>query len=162
ELVGCPDPEPAFRRFFAPAQDALPADLDEIGSRYVGALAREVEAWVRVLPTEAPIGVCFSGGIDSGAVFLVLEHVLAALDLGPHGVGGPPAGARAPAVRAAAPPIGGGARAGLFPGADRGRSGVARSERSRSRHRGLQASRRRVRDDGDRPLPGHPAALPGL
>jgi asparagine synthase (glutamine-hydrolysing) len=84
ELVGCPDPEPEFRRFFAPAQDALPADLDEIGRRYVGALAREVEAWVRALPRDAPIGVCFSGGIDSGAVFLVVEHVLAARDLDPQ------------------------------------------------------------------------------
>src|SRR2546423_2245111 len=31
ELIGCPDPSPAYTRFFTPTRDALPGDLDEIG-----------------------------------------------------------------------------------------------------------------------------------
>ena len=42
QLVGCPDPDPTYTRFFTPERDALPADLDEIGRRYIGALADEV------------------------------------------------------------------------------------------------------------------------
>ncbi len=37
-LVGCPDPEPSYTRFFTPARGVLPPDLDEIGRLYVGAL----------------------------------------------------------------------------------------------------------------------------
>ena len=84
ELVGCPDPEPSFHRFFAPRQDALPADLDEIGRRYIGALATEIAGWLAQIPPEAPIGICFSGGIDSGAVFLVTEHLLSRGGLRPQ------------------------------------------------------------------------------
>jgi asparagine synthase (glutamine-hydrolysing) len=84
ELVGCPDPEPILQRFFAPARETLPADPQEIGRRYVGALATEIEKWLRAIPSDAPIGVCFSGGIDSGAVLLVTEHVLRSLSMGPQ------------------------------------------------------------------------------
>ena len=84
ELVGCPDPEPTLERFFSPAQDALPADPKEIGRRYVGALAEEIAGWLRQVPSDSPIGVCFSGGIDSGAVFLVTEHLLRALGMRPQ------------------------------------------------------------------------------
>src|SRR5207244_7783820 len=41
-LVGCPDPSPTYTRFFAPQRATLPPDLDEIGRRYIGALADEV------------------------------------------------------------------------------------------------------------------------
>jgi asparagine synthase (glutamine-hydrolysing) len=86
QLVGCPDPDPTYERFFTPAREALPADLDEIGRQYVGALAEEVAKHLqhieRVAPG-APIGVCFSGGVDSGAVFLVTEHVMRRLGVSP-------------------------------------------------------------------------------
>jgi len=82
-LVGCPDPDPTYTRFFTPERDALPADLDEIGRRYVGALADEVSGWIRRLDPAAPIGVAFSGGIDSGAVFVVAYHALLRLGLSP-------------------------------------------------------------------------------
>ena len=42
-LVGCPDPDPVYTRFFAPQMNALPASIDEIGARYIGAMAAEVE-----------------------------------------------------------------------------------------------------------------------
>ena len=83
QLVGCPDPDPTYTRFFDPPRDALPANLDEIGRRYIGAVADEIAKWLRAIDTRAPLGVCFSGGIDSGAVFLTTYHVLQRLGLNP-------------------------------------------------------------------------------
>ena len=75
-LVGCPDPNPHYQRFFAPQRNRLPADLDQIGQRYIGQLASECERWLDRLDPREPIGVLFSGGIDSGSVLLVLYHLL--------------------------------------------------------------------------------------
>jgi asparagine synthase (glutamine-hydrolysing) len=75
-LVGCPDPNPAHRRFFAPPRAVLPADLDLIGERYVAALVQEVAAWLATVPDREPLGVLFSGGIDSGAVLLAVYQAL--------------------------------------------------------------------------------------
>ena len=76
-LVGCPDPDPVYNRFFDPERNALPEDLDAIGKAYIGALAEEVACWLdHAVPEQEPVGVCFSGGIDSGAVFLVAYHVM--------------------------------------------------------------------------------------
>jgi asparagine synthase (glutamine-hydrolysing) len=82
-LVGCPDPNPTYRRFFAPERNALPPDLDVIGKAYVGALHDEVCKWLRQRAIDGPIGVCFSGGIDSGSVFLVTYHALLSLGMKP-------------------------------------------------------------------------------
>ena len=78
-LVGCPDPNPTHERFFDPPRGTLPPDLDLIGERYVEALMFELRGWLAALPAGAarePIGVCFSGGIDSGAVLLALNRAL--------------------------------------------------------------------------------------
>jgi asparagine synthase (glutamine-hydrolysing) len=86
KLVGCPDPDPTYTRFFTPARGVLPADLDIIGRQYVEALAHETTQWLRAIDTRtpsAPIGVCFSGGIDSGAVFLTTYHAMLALGMAP-------------------------------------------------------------------------------
>ena len=83
QLVGCPDPDPTYTRFFAPLRNVLPTDLGEIGRRYIGALAEATAKWLRQVPEREPIGVCFSGGIDSGAVFLVTYHVLRKLGMNP-------------------------------------------------------------------------------
>jgi len=83
QLVGCPDPDPTYTRFFDPPRDALPANVDEIGRRYIGAVAEEIAKWLRAIDTRAPLGVCFSGGIDSGAVFLTTYHVMQRLGLNP-------------------------------------------------------------------------------
>jgi asparagine synthase (glutamine-hydrolysing) len=64
----------------APALERLPRDLDVIGREYVGALRREVAQWVKAIPSSEPIGVLFSGGVDSGAVLLTVYRVL--LDMG--------------------------------------------------------------------------------
>lgn len=87
QLIGCPDPDPIYTRFFTPRTDALGTDLDDIGRRYIEATALEVEKWLRRIeatPGRAePIGVEFSGGIDSGAVFLVVYHTMLRMGLSP-------------------------------------------------------------------------------
>src|SRR4051812_29033859 len=82
-LIGCPDPDPIYTRFFDPAHNTQSTSLDEIGRAYVGALAEEIRKWLLRIPAQEPIGVCFSGGIDSGAVFLTTYHVLRSLGLSP-------------------------------------------------------------------------------
>ncbi len=75
-LIGCPDPNPIYTRFFTPQRNRLSTNLDEIGAAYIGALATECDKWLNTLDRREPIGVLFSGGIDSGALFLVLHHLL--------------------------------------------------------------------------------------
>jgi asparagine synthase (glutamine-hydrolysing) len=87
-LVGCPDPDPTYTRFFDPPRAVFPADLDEIGRRYIGALADEIAKWLTALDRNAgdrpePIGVAFSGGVDSGSAFLVTYYTMLRLGLSP-------------------------------------------------------------------------------
>jgi asparagine synthase (glutamine-hydrolysing) len=85
-LVGCPDPDPIYTRFFTPERGTLKPDLDEIGRRYLGAAQSEIEKWLQAIERGgqgAPIGVSFSGGIDSGAVFLLVYHTMLRLGLSP-------------------------------------------------------------------------------
>jgi asparagine synthase (glutamine-hydrolysing) len=83
QLVGCPDPDPVYERFLAPASGTLPADLDVIGRAYISALADEIAQWLLSIPRDEPVGACFSGGIDSGGVFLVTWHVMRKLGMHP-------------------------------------------------------------------------------
>ena len=76
QLVGCPDPDPVYTRFFTPPRGTLPEDTAEIGKQYIGALAEEIGRWLERVPETEPIGVCFSGGIDSGSVFLTTYFVM--------------------------------------------------------------------------------------
>ncbi len=69
-LIGCPDPNPEHVRFVAERPAALTAKVDAIGHSYVGALHTQVGHWLDSQPEREPIGVLFSGGIDSGSVFL--------------------------------------------------------------------------------------------
>jgi asparagine synthase (glutamine-hydrolysing) len=86
-LVGCPDPDPTYTRYFTPARGILPPDLDALGRRYIGALADEIAKWLKGIDAGGsrlePIGVAFSGGIDSGAVLLVTYYVMLRLGLAP-------------------------------------------------------------------------------
>src|SRR5690348_12978197 len=75
-LVGCPDPNPVHRRFFDPPRGMLPPDLDVIGRRYIEAVYAELRRWLVAHDPAAPIGVPFSGGIDSGAVLMCLNALL--------------------------------------------------------------------------------------
>src|SRR5262249_45241351 len=81
QLVGSPAPTPVHRRFFDPPRGVLPPDLDTIGEAYVRALLDEIALWLDGLggvPRQEPLGVLFSGGVDSGAVLLALYHQLLA------------------------------------------------------------------------------------
>ncbi len=75
-LLGCPDPNPVYHRYFSPQRNDLPADITAIGSAYIGAVAVGVSNWLHHIPADAPVGVCFSGGIDSTAVLAVTHHVM--------------------------------------------------------------------------------------
>jgi asparagine synthase (glutamine-hydrolysing) len=83
QLVGCPDPDPVYTRFFTPAQGGMSTDLDQIGAAYMGALAEEISQWLTRVPAQEPIGVCFSGGVDSGSVFLTTYHLMLKLGMSP-------------------------------------------------------------------------------
>jgi asparagine synthase (glutamine-hydrolysing) len=82
-LVGCPDPDPTYTRFFSPLQNSLPPDLDQIGHFYISVLAKEISAWLSRIPENSPVGVCFSGGIDSGAVFLMTYWLMKKIGINP-------------------------------------------------------------------------------
>ncbi len=75
-LVGCPDPNPVHERFFDPPRGTLPGDLDLIGRQYIEAVYSELRRWLLAQYPMAPIGVPFSGGIDSGAILLCLYRLL--------------------------------------------------------------------------------------
>ena len=75
-LIGCPDPNPSYQRFFDPPRGVLPPDVDLIGRHYIETLYTELETWLAAQDPAAPIGVPFSGGIDSGSVLLCLYKVL--------------------------------------------------------------------------------------
>jgi len=78
-LLGCPDPSPVLTRYFDPQANSQSSDLTEIGSRYIGSLADECSQWLDQIDrtdASAPVGVLFSGGIDSGSLFLVLYHLM--------------------------------------------------------------------------------------
>jgi asparagine synthase (glutamine-hydrolysing) len=72
ELLGCPDPNPKYTRFLSPERNSLPANLDVIGEQYVARLSQECDRWIDTIPSTEPIGVLFSGGIDSGAVLIAI------------------------------------------------------------------------------------------
>jgi len=83
QLIGCPDPDPKYTRFFDPQPGQLPADLDQIGQAYIGALADEISRFLQSVPEREPLGVCFSGGVDSGSVFLTTYYVMRKLGMNP-------------------------------------------------------------------------------
>lgn len=81
ELLGCPDPNPVYERFFRPERNSLTKMTNEqIGELYIRNLYQEIKKWLKFRAKEGPIGVTFSAGIDSGSVFLLTYHAL--LELG--------------------------------------------------------------------------------
>lgn len=81
ELLGCPDPNPVYERFFKPERnkykDESPARIGEI---YIGAIYKEIKKWIQSRAKTGPIGLTFSAGIDSGALFLLAYNAI--LELG--------------------------------------------------------------------------------
>lgn len=84
QLLGCPDPSPEYKRFFNPKQNSMDGDLDAIGEKYIGTLANECRRWLNTIPENEPVGVLFSGGIDSGSVFVVLYKLMLEMGMSPQ------------------------------------------------------------------------------
>jgi asparagine synthase (glutamine-hydrolysing) len=77
ELLGCPDPNPVYTRFFKPERNKFSSyDPSEIGKIYIRTLYEEIRKWLQLRAKTGPIGVAFSAGIDSGSVFLLTYHAL--------------------------------------------------------------------------------------
>ena len=84
ELLGCPDPNPVYERFFTPQRNKLKdLTLEEIGKIYVGTVYDEIKKWLRNRAVSGPIGVSFSAGIDSGSIFVLTYHALRELGENP-------------------------------------------------------------------------------
>ena len=84
ELLGCPDPNPIYSRFFTPERNKFAADtMEQIGKDYIGAVYNEIKKWLQFRAKTGPIGVTFSAGIDSGSVFLLIYHALKELGESP-------------------------------------------------------------------------------
>jgi asparagine synthase (glutamine-hydrolysing) len=84
ELLGCPDPNPVYERFFNPQRNKLQGmDPEEIGNAYMKALYAEIKKWLQTKASRGPVGVSFSAGIDSGSVFLLTYHALRELGESP-------------------------------------------------------------------------------
>ena len=84
ELLGCPDPNPVYERFFTPERNILPKDdITKIGEHYIGTVYKEIKKWLIHRAKSGPVGVTFSAGIDSGSVFLLTYHALRELGESP-------------------------------------------------------------------------------
>jgi asparagine synthase (glutamine-hydrolysing) len=84
ELLGCPDPNPVYARFFTPERNKYSkTDLKPLGELYIGTVYNEIKKWLRFRAAAGPVGVTFSAGIDSGSVFLLTYHALKELGESP-------------------------------------------------------------------------------
>ncbi len=84
ELLGCPDPNPVYERFFSPERNSFSSENSaKIGELYIRTLYKEIRKWLQFRAKTGPIGVAFSAGIDSGSVFLLTYHALKELGESP-------------------------------------------------------------------------------
>jgi asparagine synthase (glutamine-hydrolysing) len=84
ELLGCPDPNPTYQRFFTPKRNKYKeGDSSSLGELYILALYEEIKKWLIHEAKSGPIGCTFSAGIDSGSVFLLTYHALRELGESP-------------------------------------------------------------------------------
>ena len=68
ELLGCPDPNPVYERFFKPERNKYsPDNQAKIGELYIGILYKEIRKWLQFRAKTGPVGITFSAGIDSGS-----------------------------------------------------------------------------------------------
>ena len=84
ELLGCPDPNPVYNRFYTPERNNFSGENPaQIGETYIGVLYNEIKKWLQYRAKTGPVGVTFSAGIDSGSVFLLTYHALRELGESP-------------------------------------------------------------------------------
>ena len=163
-LVGCPDPNPTYTRFFAPHRNRPPRRPRRHRHAPTSApsATRSPSGCVTGRP-DGPVGVCFSGGIDSGSVFLVVYHAMLRLGMNPSRLkaftlavdGG---GDDLAQARRFLEAVG----LGLFlEPIEVLRSAMDWREAVRI-DGGLQTARHAIGGDGPGPVPRHPAALPRM
>ncbi|MFZ0471326.1 MAG: asparagine synthase-related protein [Bacteroidales bacterium] len=84
ELLGCPDPNPVYERFFKPERNKYSSsDTPKIGELYIRTLYEEIKKWLRFRASAGPVGITFSAGVDSGALFLLTYKALRELGESP-------------------------------------------------------------------------------
>jgi asparagine synthase (glutamine-hydrolysing) len=84
ELLGCPDPNPQYERFFNPERNKYSSnDTPILGELYIRTLYGEIKKWLRFRANTGPVGITFSAGIDSGALFLLTYKALRELGESP-------------------------------------------------------------------------------
>jgi asparagine synthase (glutamine-hydrolysing) len=84
EQIGCPDPAPIYTRFFDPVVGQGPTDIDEVGAHYIQTTYAALKAWLGLIPDGEPIGLAFSGGIDSTSVFVLAREALEEMGRDPN------------------------------------------------------------------------------
>ncbi len=84
DQIGCPDPAPRYQRFFEPPIGEGPADIDAAGAAYAEAALDALRRWLGAIPDGEPVGLAFSGGVDSASVFLLARHALQTLGRDPN------------------------------------------------------------------------------
>lgn len=82
DQIGCPDPAPRYHRFFTPPVGEGTADREEAGALYIQAAYAALKRWLADVPSDEPIALAFSGGIDSTSVLLLARHALR--EIGSH------------------------------------------------------------------------------
>ena len=85
QLVGCPDPDPTYTRFFTPQRNALPTDLDELGRRYIGALADEIAKWLKQISNDTSRNTALRLGVA-----LIARHSSSVGPVSPEKATAPP------------------------------------------------------------------------
>lgn len=83
EQIGCPDPAPTYTRFWEPEVAQGGEDIEALGAAYLQAAYAATKSWLATLPPDAPVGVAFSGGIDSTSVLLLARKAMAELGRSP-------------------------------------------------------------------------------
>ncbi len=84
EQIGCPDPSPIYNRFWNPVVGKGSADIAEAGAAYVSAAFEATKGWLKTLPEAEPVGIGFSGGIDSLSVLLLARKAMESLGRDPN------------------------------------------------------------------------------
>lgn len=76
DQIGCPDPNPRYHRIFHPQVATGPNDIEALGAAYVRAAYEATKNWLAGVPEGETIAILFSGGVDSGSVFLMARQAL--------------------------------------------------------------------------------------
>ncbi|WP_422926174.1 asparagine synthase-related protein [Singulisphaera sp. PoT] len=88
DQIGCPDPIPRYHRFFNPEIAKGPVEIEAAGEAYVRAAYESAKDWLAGVPDGQTIAVLFSGGVDSGSIFLIARKALTDLGRDPNLVRG--------------------------------------------------------------------------